>query len=276
MEEYGLNLSGPLAAEAVHGCPALEFTQSSLERLYDLYNRREYIHPDPLEFVYCYESFSDREVVGLVASALAYGRVAQVLKSVALVLGAMGPLPSRFILDHSLEEVKPLFKNFKHRFTTGDHVASLLMGAARLLREFGSLRECFMAGLHRDDPTILKALTFFVQELRMGMQDPGVMLIPLPAAGSACKRMNLFLRWMVRRDDVDPGVWDGVSAARLIIPLDTHMHRIGLMLGLTNRKQADMRTALEITHAFRSLAPQDPVRYDFALTRLGMMNLLNV
>ena len=95
-------------------------------------------------------------------------------------------------------------------------------------------------------------------------------LLPSPSAGSACKRLNLFLRWMVRQDNVDPGGWDSVSPAKLIIPLDTHMHRIGRRLGLTPRRQADLRTAIEITEGFRGICPSDPVRYDFALTRLGI------
>ncbi|MCD6487215.1 MAG: TIGR02757 family protein, partial [Syntrophobacterales bacterium] len=98
----------------------------------------------------------------------------------------------------------------------------------------------------------------------------GNSLLPSPAKGSACKRLNLFLRWMVRHDDVDPGGWDDISSSKLIIPLDTHMHRICLALGITKRKQADMKTALEITRSFQVMAPHDPVRYDFALTRLGI------
>ncbi len=99
------------------------------------------------------------------------------------------------------------------------------------------------------------------------------MLLPSPGKGSACKRLNLFLRWMVRSDDVDPGGWSGVDAGKLIVPLDTHMHRMGLEVGLTRRKQADMQAALEVTRAFRTIAPEDPVRYDFALTRLGIHDI---
>jgi uncharacterized protein (TIGR02757 family) len=94
--------------------------------------------------------------------------------------------------------------------------------------------------------------------------------VPSPVGGSACKRLNLFLRWMVRQDGVDPGGWDNVPQSKLIVPVDTHMHRICLRLGLTTRKQANMATALEITEGFRALAPDDPVRYDFSLTRLGI------
>ena len=97
-------------------------------------------------------------------------------------------------------------------------------------------------------------------------------LLPCPEKGSACKRFHLFLRWMVRNDAVDPGGWDGISASKLIVPLDVHMHRICMRLGLTSRAQADLKTALEVTGRFRAIVPEDPVRYDFALTRIGIRN----
>ena len=96
------------------------------------------------------------------------------------------------------------------------------------------------------------------------------MFLPSPDGGSACKRLNLFLRWMVRKDNVDPGIWQSIPASHLIVPLDTHMHRIAKAMGLTSRKQADIQSAIEITGAFSFIRPADPVRYDFALTRLGI------
>ena len=150
----------------------------------------------------------------------------------------------------------------------------MLFSAKRVIERYGSLQACFAAGLNGDD-TVLPALSSFTKELALsGGLSNG--LLPSPAGGSACKRLNLFLRWMVRRDDVDPGGWDGVPASKLIVPLDTHMHRIGLALGLTGRRQADLRTAAEITAAFRAIAPDDPVRYDFALTRLGIRDDLDL
>jgi uncharacterized protein (TIGR02757 family) len=101
-------------------------------------------------------------------------------------------------------------------------------------------------------------------------------LLADPRDKSACKRLNLYLRWMVRRDDVDPGGWEGVRPAQLVVPLDVHMHRIGRALGLTQRQQADCRTALEVTEAFRKISPEDPVKYDFALTRLGIRDDTNL
>ena len=94
--------------------------------------------------------------------------------------------------------------------------------------------------------------------------------MPSHTGGSAFKRLNLFLRWMIRDDRVDPGGWKGITASKLIIPLDTHMHRISLHLGLTERKQADMKTAVEVTESFKNIEKKDPIRYDFSLTRIGI------
>ncbi len=239
-----------------------------LEDLYSRLNRRRYVHPDPLEFLYEYDNPADREVVGLVASSLAYGRVAQILKSVRCVLQRMGSRPVRFLQDASATSLKRDFVGFRHRFASGENISSMLLGVRRVIDRHGSLGSCFIARMEQDDDTVLPALSAFVKELN-GNGRCGH-LLPDPARGSACKRMNLFLRWMVRADEVDPGGWERVSAAKLIIPLDTHMHRIALTLGATRRNAADMRTAMEITDAFRRISPEDPVRYDFALTRLGI------
>ncbi len=148
----------------------------------------------------------------------------------------------------------------------------MLIGVRRVVRRHGSLHRCFVAGLKDVHQTVIPALRRFVDELAFGEngREKCGSLVPLPARGSACKRLNLFLRWMVREDEVDPGGWDDVPTSKLIVPLDTHIHRTGLALGLTDRKCADMRCALEITKAFRRFAPYDPVRYDFAFTRLGI------
>ncbi len=249
------------------------FCRESLEQLYADYNRREFIHPDPLEFVHQYSSTLDREVVGMVASALAYGRVRQILKSVSEVLRRMGGSPAEFVLTHSRGSIQKTLADFRHRFTRGDQLAALLGGIKRVIERYGSLEACFVAHCEARDATVLPALTALVRELRADAPEEMTMLLPSPGKGSACKRLNLFLRWMVRSDEVDPGGWRGVEACKLIVPLDTHMHRVALEVGLTRRKQADMQTALEVTRAFRAIAPEDPVRYDFALTRLGIRDI---
>ncbi len=243
--------------------------RNTLDDLYARYNRREFVHPDPLEFLYDYEEHRDREVAALVASSLAYGRVAQILKSVSLVLERMGS-PWEYLKRISGDEIRRRFADFRHRFATGEELSAVLFGVKHVMERYGSMNACFLSGYREDDETVLPALSAFVKELKRGSDGRCGHLMPAPESGSACKRLNLFLRWMVRRDDVDPGGWDGVPKSKLLIPLDTHMHKIGLSLGLTERKQADMRTVLEITAGFRRISPDDPVRYDFALTRLGI------
>jgi uncharacterized protein (TIGR02757 family) len=237
--------------------------------LYSSYNRRELVHPDPLEFLYEYPDPRDREVVGLVASALAFGRVSQILKSVSAVLSELGRSPREFIASTTARSLGGAFKGFKHRWTTGEDVSRMLAGVKNAIEEHGTLEACFRAGMKAGDRTVVPALESFSRELS-GAEGSCEYLLPSPERGSACKRMNLYLRWMVRHDEVDPGGWEGVPAAKLVVPLDTHMFRIGRALGFTSRRQADLRAAFEITTAFARIAPGDPVRYDFCLTRLGM------
>ncbi len=254
-------------------CPDLigcGISGSTLEEIYSHYNRFEHIHPDPLEFVYLYAAKPDRELSAFIASALAYGRVGQILKSVRSVLDVMGPSPSAFLFENRSAVIRKAFRSFKHRFTTGEILCDLLIALKILTREYGSLEACFLAGFSEKDPNILPALASLVKKLEQAGGRTIPTFLPSPDGGSACKRLNLFLRWMVRRDNVDPGIWQGVPASHLIVPLDTHMYRIAASMGLTSRKQADIRCAVEITGAFSSIRPDDPVRYDFALTRLGI------
>jgi len=242
-------------------------SKQKLEALYCAYNRRCYVHPDPIEFLYGFHDPLDVEVVGFIASSLAYGNVKQILRSVSLVLTRIGPCPSAFLLNSPFSRIAEVFSDFKHRFTTGEDLARLLWGVRLVIEKHGSLQKCFLSRLDHNDCDVIPALSAFVENLFPEGCD---FLIPSPGKGSACKRLNLFLRWMVRRDDVDPGGWDDVDPSKLLVPLDTHMHRIAMTLGLTKRKQADLRTVIEITEAFRKLSPSDPVRYDFVMTRFGI------
>jgi uncharacterized protein (TIGR02757 family) len=248
----------------------VQLDAGALERLYLAYNRRAFVHPDPLEFLYRYDDVPDREIAGLVASSLAFGRVEQIGKSVSWVLERMDPSPFRYVTRASEDAMRSRFCGFRHRFADDANLVGLLIGVRDALGRHGSLEACFESGFDKDDETILPGLAAFGRELTQGKAGPGNPLLACPDRGSACKRLNLFLRWMVRRDDVDPGGWDGIPPGKLIVPLDTHMHRISRMFGLTTRRQADMRAALEVTEGFRAIAPDDPVRYDFCLTRLGI------
>jgi uncharacterized protein (TIGR02757 family) len=254
--------------------------KAGLASLYRRYNRREFVHPDPLEMVYGYSAPEDQEIAGLVSACLAYGRVAQILVSVGRVLDLMDDArgggsrgsPHEFLGRVTDRELRRIFRSFKHRFTTGSEVAALLIAVKRTIVEYGSLEDLFAAGVKKTDDTVLPGLAVFVERLRISAGGPSACpsLLSSPSDGSACKRLNLYLRWMVRRDQVDPGPWHKVSRSRLVVPLDTHMFRIARSLGLTRRRQANLRTAVEITQAFARHSPRDPVRYDFCLTRLGI------
>ncbi len=245
-----------------------------LEKVFERFHRPEFISPDPLEFLPRYDEPLDREIVGLIASALAYGRVRQILKSVAKVLAEMGPSPRAFLEETGQVHIREIFHGFKHRFTTGEELAELLIGMRQVIREYGSLRECFTAGMSPQDGTTIPALHAFTRAiLPRASCGCNSSLIPDPGRKSACKRLHLFLRWMVRSDEIDPGVWTGISPDSLIVPLDTHMFRIAGALGMTSRSQADEKAAREITAGFRDINPRDPVRYDFSLTRLGILGI---
>ena len=244
-----------------------------LERLYSRLNRRTHVHPDPLELLYRYRNPRDREIAALVASALAYGRVDGIVKSASLVLDRL-PRPADVLSTMPEKDIPRMFPGFRHRFTDGCEISSLLVGARRMIEEHGSLEQGFLRGYRGEHDTVVPALLAFSTALRSASGSGCATLIPAPDKGSAMKRLCLFLRWMVRSDDVDPGGWTRIPVSKLVVPLDTHMHRIGGALGLTRRKQADMRTAVEITRGFARFRPEDPVRYDFALTRLGIHGTL--
>ncbi len=247
--------------------PSLE----ALEALYRTYNRPEFVSPDPLQFLYNYPDLDDREIVGLVAACLAYGRVAGIIRSVERVLDGIGPSPRRCLESVSHRTFRRRLDGFVHRFANGQQMAGLLTGMAGVIADHGSLRAAFKAGADPAEPTSIPALGRFVDRITAASPAPLGHLLPRPERGSACKRLHLYLRWMVRRDAVDPGGWGAViRPADLIVPLDVHIGRIGRNYGFTSRRSNDCRTALEITAGFAAIRPDDPVRYDFALTRPGI------
>jgi uncharacterized protein (TIGR02757 family) len=260
-----------LISTVISGSVSRAPDRAALEGLYRKYNDRRYISPDPLEFVHRYESPEDREVVALIASSLAFGTVKQICGSVARVLEPLGSNPALWLLDASREDVEGALRSFRHRWIAGADMVSMLRGIRGALKEHGSLRELFYAKLDPGDSDVAPALSRFSRYVFSKGGGFRACLLPSPESGSACKRLNLFLRWMVRSDAVDPGGWSEVPPAMLIVPLDTHMYRISKRLGFTGRRTADLKTAREITEGFREISPDDPVRYDFALTRVGIL-----
>lgn len=249
-----------------------------LEKLYGKYNRRSLIKPDPLQFVYRYSRRADMEVAAFLAASLAYGRVQQIEKSLTDLFGRMGNSPSEYVRNLDGKQRKEL-KGFKHRFTDGDNILDLLRLLQIVLNRFGSIEEFFVQGYESSDENIIPALSRFCDSLtRMYIAEHNTeparglkYLLASPNQGSACKRLNLFLRWMVRDDDVDTGLWKSVDKARLVVPVDVHISRLCRILGFCNRKTISLSGALEITDSFRQIEPDDPVKYDFALSRIGIV-----
>lgn len=241
-----------------------------LEQLYAAYNRPELIDPDPLAPVLRYGLPEDQELVGLVAASLAFGNVKQILVSIENVLGIL-PEPRATLTAMSPASLRQALAGFRHRYASGEDMAALLIGARAAIQRHGSLGACFRAHLRPDHLDVVPALAGFSAELRaLGGQERNYLLCDA-SKGSANKRWCMYLRWMLRRDTVDPGTWSALaSPALLVVPVDTHMHRFCGALGMTRRATADMKTAQEITAAFRLVAPDDPARYDFSLTRLGI------
>ena len=243
-----------------------------LETLYARFNRPEHIDPDPLAVALEHPAPADLEVAGLVAASLAFGGVRQIMSSVRAALAPF-PHPARDLAASTPARIHRNCSGFRHRYAGGEALAGLLLGIRAVLRGHGSLEAAFLDGMRPDDGDSTASLAHFMKLLRAGSGTEKNYLLPVPELGSACKRMHLYLRWMARRDAVDPGPWRGVPPSLLVMPVDLHIHRIALALGFTRRRQADLKTALEITGMFRWMAPEDPVRYDFCLTRAGMAGL---
>ena len=215
--------------------------------------------------------------MAFLASSFAFGRVASIQASLERILAALGPSPARFVDAYGGEPLP--MKRFKHRWVTLADLELFLLATARARREHGSLRNLF-AACDRGEPDFVPALERFYAELAFhaagstrdatrGLR----FLLPNPAHGSACKRAHLFLRWVVRDGDFDLGLWSGSRflPSRLLLPMDTHVHRIATYLGLTRRRAADLAAAREATSWLRKIAPEDPTAFDWALSRLGIL-----
>ena len=254
---------------------------SSLDTLYHDYNREDSA-TDPVQLVQPFPDPADREIAGFCAAALAFGRVASVLASISTLFRIMGERPAQFVRSFDPGAPHPELRAMVHRWTRGVDLAALLWILRQILEEAGSVERFFAAGLEPAAVDVGPALdTFARRALALDMRRAygrvpsraGVCyFFPRPSAGSACKRLNLYLRWMVRRDEVDLGVWRAVAPGQLIVPLDTHVIRLARCLRLTRYTSPGWRMAADITASLRELDPLDPVRFDFSICHVGMMN----
>jgi uncharacterized protein (TIGR02757 family) len=254
---------------------------ASLDALYRDYNREDSAS-DPVHLVRPFADPADREIAGFCAAALAFGRVASVLNSIRTLFAAMGPHPAAFVRRFEPETAPAALHDLVHRWIRGVDVIALLWILRQMLDRAGSIERFFLEGYSAEADDVSGALdSLSNRALALDMRRAyrrvprraGVCyFFPRPSAGSACKRLNLFLRWMVRGDEVDLGVWTSVAPSKLVVPLDTHVIRLGRCLRLTRYASPGWKMAADITSSLRRLDPADPVRFDFSLCHVGMMN----
>ncbi|MFQ5701870.1 MAG: TIGR02757 family protein [Acidobacteriota bacterium] len=255
-----------------------------LDSLYRRYGAG-FLDTDPISFPHRYDGDEDREIVAFLSAALAYGRVAQIRESIERLTAILGPRPAAFVRGFDPRRDGRRLEGFAHRFNDAHDMGLLLWYLKQILGSHGAIEAFFLDGYDASDGDVGPALASFVgrmlhldcspyyRERRLPRSAGVRFFLPSPEAGSCCKRLNLFLRWMVRRSDgVDFGIWKHVSPAKLVIPLDTHVSRIASYIGLTHRRSIGWKMALEVTDRLRSLDPDDPIKYDFALCRLGILD----
>lgn len=254
-----------------------------LDRFYREYNFDERILHDPIEFPLRYKNPGDIEVSGFIASCLAYGKVEQFKPVVGRLLSPMGSSPRDFLVNFNPGRHRRLFEGVRYRFNESEDIICLLFMLHRMLKKYGSLQNVFRSCFHPDDRNIERGLSGLISTfLSMDTSEVYgkdirprglVQFFPSPVNGSACKRASLFLRWMIRDRDIDPGIWKGIPKDKLVIPLDTHIARISRCLGFTERRSQDWKTAVGITEALKKFDHEDPLKYDFALCHHGISGL---
>jgi len=252
------------------GIPAAELKQF-LEEKYLQYNNHSFITCDPISVPHRFSSSPDREISGFLASTIAWGRRDLILRSCNLLLGAMDNVPYEFVMSAGKNDLKR-FNGFVHRTFNGTDCLYFLKGLKKIYSNFNSMEEVILQGMSKtgslkEGISYLRKL-FFTEfhEKRTEKHFADV------KKGSAGKRVNMFLRWMIRKDNrgVDFGIWNKIDPALLYIPLDLHSGNTARKLGLLTRKMNDWKAVEELTSVLREFDPADPVKYDFALFGLGV------
>lgn len=237
------------------------------------------IHPDPLEFPHKFSNWHDIEISAFLSSVFAYGNVKQIIRTLEELHRIMDYAPYEFVRTFHEQTNSNELINIKHRFFSEKDIHALFMTLNRVYNTYGSLKYLFLLYHFPTEGNIKNSLSFFSNNLlnltiHFSELTPGIkFMFPDPLKGSACKRMNLFLRWMVRKDELDFGLWEEIHPSQLVIPVDTHVAKICKELKLTRRKNVSWKMAEEITDNLKIFNAEDPVKYDFAICHIGMRKL---
>ncbi len=244
-----------------------------LENLYTTY-RHKFSSRDPVWNLHRFSDDKDIEITGLITSSYAYGSVNQINDFINNLLKRIDNKPYEFTINFEKRKDKKYLQGLYYRFNSEEDLIDLLVSLNRTLTQYSSLKNLFLSNYGPGDENIIKALSEFSSKL-INNKDKEThkyyhYLISNPANGSACKRMNLFLRWMVRKDEIDTGIWKEIHPSKLIMPVDTHVGRVSKKLKLVKRKSVDLKFAIELTGKLKQFDPEDPVKYDFSLCHIGI------
>lgn len=242
----------------------IKVTKRHLDALVRKYETVDFIQDDPIQFPHRFDLKQNIEISGFISAAFAYGNRKKIIENLEGIHSSIGESPYEFILNFDIDRDAMLFRGFCYRFNKEEDILNLFMLLKNIYARFDSMEDAFLQGYSEEDYNIKQSLINFVEFLGYSK------LIPSPKNGSACKRLNLFLKWMVRKGPVDLGIWEKIPASKLIIPLDTHVAKISRLWGLTERKADDWRTAEEITDNLKLFDPEDPAKYDFAIFGAGI------
>lgn len=245
-----------------------------LDEKYAFYNRPDFIASDPIVIPHSFSKLQDIEISGFWAAMLAWGQRTTIIKKCQELFAIMDNSPHDFIINHTETDLQALLK-FKHRTFNTTDTLYFVAWFRWFYENYESLEEAFLLGMPDDAENVAQGLVAF-HELFFSLPDAPMRTkkhIATPARKSACKRMNMFLRWMVRKDNcgVDFGLWHRIQPSQLVCPCDLHVDRVARRFGLISRKQTDWLTAVELTTNLKKYDPSDPVKYDFALFGLGIM-----
>lgn len=250
-----------------------EELKSFLDEWADRFNNPGFIVHDPITIPHRFSRKQDIEISGFFAAIMAWGNRTTIIKKCSDLLERMGNAPYDFIRNSGHHDLRQL-EGFVHRTLNDTDVLFLVEFLRTWYAQHDSLEEAFTKGLERTDSSVQKGLEGFYEFVFQGEDVPDRTRkhIATPARKSACKRLNMFLRWMVRVDDrgVDFGIWNKISPSQLVCPLDVHVHRVATELHLLDRTQTDWKSAIELTEHLKAFDPVDPVRYDYALFGLGV------
>lgn len=250
-----------------------EWTRTYLEALVDYFEQPEFIDSDPISIPHGFDDPRDQEVIGLYAALLAWGQRRTVLNKMAVLCERMRFEPYAFVRAFDPERDASCLKGFKHRTFQPSDAFWLTRNLGILLREHGSVEQLFARHLSASSEDVGPAIQGFSESIMAAHSNTPARLqkhLARPEAGSACKRLNMYLRWMVRPGPVDLGIWTRIAPDQLMLPLDVHSGRQARDLGLLDRKYDDWKACVEITETCRALCREDPARYDFALFGLGV------